>query len=1067
MKTISASILFFLAFSSICNSQTWIKTDSLRIIFLNRSNYDSALYYAEAAAALVRARYGENCVHYANVLNSLAVSHFYLGNLVKAKYYTLKEIGLRETLNLDNDDSYLYSLENASILCKTMGNHEEAITFIKKAESKASKIFGNDNPEYANILCTLACVYNEMSCFSSDVYYQKQGDNIFQKAQNIYLKNGEKSRPALIINKTNQAVLMYNTFNYPLAESLLLEAVSLCESEYGRSDPSFATALNNLAVFYYNSGNYKKAEKFFIEAVDVYTKSQAAQSSQAGVCINNLGALYYEMGNYKIAAEMLKESFGIMINKNLKQHLSFAVIINNLASVDLLSDYYAKPENKIKDQLTSSGVKFSLAESIFDQNCHMPQPIGEIIKRNISLWYFMMGDINKSKLLIWDTNWRYNTDVIYTMVNKLPSTSRLTAGRSQNAHSILEPLMIPIRIKSIDPGYAQLLAGASTTAEYTNTDRAIFRLVMGSGDKTKKALGEYHSGYSETLKMLCMYYKTVGDLSKEEQLMLEYMNIFNHKMLQDFTFLSESEKELYYQTHLPEMNSFIAYSLNRKERNPEITCYAYNYILLYKGLMLKSNTAMRLAILNSKDPELLKKYDEWVSLKKEISALYSTPVEMRNTDVTTLENRANILEKDLNQRSQVFSDFTKGAQLTWNNVRDGLKPGEAAIEFTHFKVSEKNKGDAVYYCALIVKPNSRLPEMVKLFEEAELENIIGKTGSTNIDYVRNIYGTGKNPDDRLYRLIWQPIEKYLAGVNTIYLSPSGLLFKISFPAIRNNANMFLCDKYMIDIKGSTGNSPLKDAFSSDYGISAMVCGGIQYNKDNSRTQIWNYLEGTKNEAEAIRSILEKGNVEVNCLTDNKATETYFKQYSGKYNVLHIATHGFFYPDPGEEKNRIKSSEVEGGPIVFRGGSTGFGVSSFVNNLNPLMRSGLVFAGANSVWNKSDIDEGDDGVLTAQEVTQVDLRKVGLVVLSACETGLGDIRGSEGVYGLERAFKMAGAKYIVMSLWQVPDKETEEFMVTFYSKLMKNKDTRKAFSETQKEMRLKYDPYFWAAFVLME
>jgi CHAT domain-containing protein len=128
----------------------------------------------------------------------------------------------------------------------------------------------------------------------------------------------------------------------------------------------------------------------------------------------------------------------------------------------------------------------------------------------------------------------------------------------------------------------------------------------------------------------------------------------------------------------------------------------------------------------------------------------------------------------------------------------------------------------------------------------------------------------------------------------------------------------------------------------------------------------------------------------------------------------------------------------------------------------------VFAGANDVWSKqAKNDSIDDGVLTAQEVSTIDMRKTDLVVMSACETGLGDIKGSEGVYGLQRAFKMAGVDFMIMSLWQVPDQETEEFMTTFYKKLIKQKDIKQAFAETQKEMRAKYDPYFWAAFVLIE
>jgi len=132
-----------------------------------------------------------------------------------------------------------------------------------------------------------------------------------------------------------------------------------------------------------------------------------------------------------------------------------------------------------------------------------------------------------------------------------------------------------------------------------------------------------------------------------------------------------------------------------------------------------------------------------------------------------------------------------------------------------------------------------------------------------------------------------------------------------------------------------------------------------------------------------------------------------------------------------------------------------------------MRSGIVLANANDVWHRDPLAEGEDGILTAAEVALLDLRNTKLVVLSACETGLGDIKGSEGVYGLQRAFKMAGVKHIIMSLWKVPDKETAEFMTLFYKNLIKLKDIPVAFQNTQKVMRVKYDPYYWGAFVLIE
>ena len=135
----------------------------------------------------------------------------------------------------------------------------------------------------------------------------------------------------------------------------------------------------------------------------------------------------------------------------------------------------------------------------------------------------------------------------------------------------------------------------------------------------------------------------------------------------------------------------------------------------------------------------------------------------------------------------------------------------------------------------------------------------------------------------------------------------------------------------------------------------------------------------------------------------------------------------------------------------------------------MMRSGLVLSGANHAWLESSAarDGIEDGILTAFEISQLDLSNVELVVLSACETGLGEIRGSEGVFGLQRAFKMAGVKKMIVSLWEVPDKESAELMTSFYSHWLSGKSIDEAFTQAQGNMRKKYDPFYWAAFVLVE
>jgi CHAT domain-containing protein len=214
---------------------------------------------------------------------------------------------------------------------------------------------------------------------------------------------------------------------------------------------------------------------------------------------------------------------------------------------------------------------------------------------------------------------------------------------------------------------------------------------------------------------------------------------------------------------------------------------------------------------------------------------------------------------------------------------------------------------------------------------------------------------------------------------------------------------------------------------------------------------WNYLQGTLTEANAIIQEFQKNKIPAQLISDDQAIEESFKSLSGKSpTIIHIATHGFYFADDVEQK---PSNNNE---------------NEFKKSNNPLFRSGLIMAGANRVWTgNKNIDGLDDGILTAYEVSLLDLSNTKLVVLSACETGLGEIKGSEGVYGLQRAFKMAGVDYLIITLWEIRDEVTVEFMSNFYQQWLKGKDIYAAFKFAQDEMRKKYEANYWAAFVLIE
>ena len=212
-------------------------------------------------------------------------------------------------------------------------------------------------------------------------------------------------------------------------------------------------------------------------------------------------------------------------------------------------------------------------------------------------------------------------------------------------------------------------------------------------------------------------------------------------------------------------------------------------------------------------------------------------------------------------------------------------------------------------------------------------------------------------------------------------------------------------------------------------------------------------ERTAEEVKMIKGLFDQKKITAKVFTQTVATEENLKALDGNSpQVLHIATHGFFLPQANKKRQENNLSNE----------------NTYTLAEDPLMRSGLILAGGNYAWSgKAPIAGVEDGVVTAYEISQLNLSNTELVVLSACETALGDVIGSEGVFGLQRAFKMAGVKKLIVSLWQVPDKETAELMTAFYTYWIQGKTIEESFCQALADMRKKYSPFYWAAFVLVE
>ena len=594
-------------------------------------------------------------------------------------------------------------------------------------------------------------------------------------------------------------------------------------------------------------------------------------------------------------------------------------------------------------------------------------------------------------------------------------------------------------------------------------------------------MGKGHPEYAESLANLAKIEWAKRKFDAAEAYVLESGRIERDLLMQASRHLSEREMSWYIRKFEAGQSSIFSLAQMR----PGLSAACYDNLLFHKGFLL--NAASKLRNLAAKDPITVNQFAQAKSINRRLADEYTKPLAERK-DSPLLEEIANSLEKELVRSLAGRSNAL--LQVTWEEVQAKLKPGEAAIEFVNYQFMDPSATDSTMYAALVLLPGAGQPSFVPLFEEKQLDGLLQSPNQSKADFLNDLYAFGKN-GNALYKLLWGPLKKALgSSVQTVYFSPSGLVHRINLGAIPMEAGSVLADRYHLVELGSTRQLVVADRQFATVGSSvnpqdALLFGGMKYDMDSTAVSAitansltyrsggmdfstanstllgnpayvagWDYLPWTEVEVTALEAILSEVGIRTTVRKGCAATEETFKSIGDKSpRILHFATHGFFFPDPKMAANGIQTEPI-------------FKVSD-----HPMIRSGLLMAGGNHAWQsgKSYHPDMEDGILTAYEISQMDLSNTELVVLSACETGLGQVEGNEGVYGLQRAFKIAGAKYLVMSLWQVPDYQTQQLMSNFYSLWLNEKiSIPDAFRSAQKVMREKYkNPFFWAGFVLVE
>ncbi|MBL0238714.1 MAG: CHAT domain-containing protein [Saprospiraceae bacterium] len=904
------------------------------------------------------------------------------------------------------------------------------------AERLAIVNFGMISAAYGN------CAYNKGRLFYYKFDYT-EAEKWFLESKAILERAVGKEHPKYAWSLHNLGLLYKTIGNYEVAEPFYLEAMAIREKVLGKEHPDYASSMANLANLYIAVGNYEKAEPLYLESKAIREKVLGKDHPEYAKSLSNLAIFFYEMGNYEKAEPLYLESKAIREKVLGKEHPDYANSLSNLAVLYHDMGNYEKAESLYLE-----------ANAILGKVLGKEHPDYANSLNNLAVFYDDMGNYEKAEPLY------------------------------------LESKVIMEKVLGKDhPDYASSPNNLANLYYEMGKYERVESLHLEAKALRQKVLGKEHPDYTSSLTNLVRLYERQNRYLDSDPLNEEAFILSQTRLINSMSFLSEKELAKYilkFQNSSSELSAYLLARQAEKSQTGNLSALVYDHVLFYKGFLLtaasRQNT-LSAASTESKEINVrLKVY------QRQLATEYAKPIAERN-DINELEEKANIAEKELARSVAGYADAIR--QIKWKEVQATLKQTDAAMEFISFKVNFPLTTDSNLYAALLVKPGDKQPKFIPLFESKSLDSLLHSKSERKADYVNSLYTLAERgivaepgPKKSLYEILWKPLEKELTGIKTIYFSPSGLLHRINLDAIAISETETLADKYKLVELNSTRQLVIPRQIKNGNN-DAVLYGGIQFEQDStfqnneplivsrSRGELsfssidstlrggsWNYLAGTEREVNSIEKIMETSGLKVILKTGYEATEESFKNIgvnnASSPRILHIATHGYFFPDPkGSRQSLVGGNHDE--PV-------------FKMSEHPMLRSGLIMAGGNASWQGKQTLEGrEDGILTAYEISLMNLSNTELVVLSACETGLGDIQGNEGVYGLQRAFKIAGAKYLIMSLWQVPDKQTSILMTTFYKKWLEEKlNIPDAFHAAQKELRdLGLDPYQWAGFVLVE
>ena len=771
-----------------------------------------------------------------------------------------------------------------------------------------------------------------------------------------------------------------------------------------------------------------------------------------GVCLNVLGGLYNSFGDYEKAEVKLQRALEINQKLGNSDGAQIATSLGLLAKVSMDKGEYRQAEPfaqgalKIREA-SQGGDHFMVSTSL--------NTLGEI--------YLNLQEYDKAE------------PVLLRAIE--------IRKKHENTHSLVISLNNLCRLY-YNTGYYE-------SAEQLG----ITTLELG-----EFSLGKNHPHLAETLNLLGKIAASEGRFQEAFQYMKRAQNIDFKSIDHMKGFTSEAQKLKFMQKSQEDLHVFLSLILKKLPTSPEALREGMNTILRRKGIILDVQKQFQRALLSG-DKKTIRAFNRLSDVRSQLTRLtFSGPgqknIDVYRKEINLLRDEKERLEIQISSYNQSYMAYLKKADATCEHVAAKLKKNEKSALVELVRVSlynlDKKNWDRDHYFAFILMPGN--PYDLRMVDLGDADNI----DSLTFQLKKMIFQI-KHPDSgkitffagRLYNTVFLPIERALGDRQHIYLSPDGNLNLIPFEIFYNPDTGFLIESYTFNYV-SSGRDMLGYGETKETGNKALLIGDPDFDMRIAKASVvektaefklkqntiahrsilirdlhFDRLPGTREEVQTIQSLLGKDQTEI--YTGKEANEEVLRMMKAP-KILHLATHGFFLKDI--EFSLLKSPSSNRGVSVVKSNKKNLPIQRMKIE-NPFLQSGFALAGANNAL-KSRGSINFDGVVTAEKILDLKLMGTDMVVLSACNTGVGEVKRGEGVFGLRRAFTQAGAKSLVMSMWSVPDKETKELMVEFYKNILSGKMNRcqalkQAVLKEMKVVKKRYghtNPFFWGAFVFM-